>query len=371
MHRGDSDNERVGKAASDAIVIVGAGIIGLDVALVLAERGLGPFITVIAEHLPGDTSATYTSPWAGCNFSGISGNDANALKWDRLGYTHLTRLASEHGDEAYIRRTASIEYWDEHVPHDKIKAISEYLEDFKEIPSHELPAGVKFGISFTTLTLNAPKHIEYLFRRLKDQYGVHFVRHRFPTIQAAYSSPTTRVVVNCTGIAAKTLPGVEDEKCYPTRGQVVLVKAPRVKRNVMRHGKDYETYVIPRPGTDGHVILGGYMQKGVRYLTQANSDGATYSYETESIINRCLKLCPELEPFDIIASFAGLRPSREGGARIEREEIVIDGNKKVLVHNYGAGGTGYQAGYGMAMDAVGTVDDVLRDLERASRRSRL
>jgi hypothetical protein len=169
------------------------------------------------------------------------------------------------------------------VPHDKIKAISEYLEDvsachlsshppsqpltkpqFKEIPSHELPAGVKFGISFTTLTLNAPKHIEYLFRRLKDQYGVHFVRHRFPTIQAAYSSPTTRVVVNCTGIAAKTLPGVEDEKCYPTRGQVVLVKAPRVKRNVMRHGKDYETYVIPRPGTDGHVILGGYMQKGVR-----------------------------------------------------------------------------------------------------------
>jgi hypothetical protein len=41
-----------------------AGIIGLDVALVLAERGLGPFITVIAEHLPGDTSATYTSPWS-------------------------------------------------------------------------------------------------------------------------------------------------------------------------------------------------------------------------------------------------------------------------------------------------------------------
>lgn len=66
---------------------------------------------------------------AGCNFSGISGTDANALKWDRLGYAHLIKLASEHGDEAYIRRTDSIEYWDEHVPHDKIKAISEYLED--------------------------------------------------------------------------------------------------------------------------------------------------------------------------------------------------------------------------------------------------
>ncbi|KAH8122622.1 FAD dependent oxidoreductase [Trichoderma asperelloides] len=367
MHNNSSNSQRVdmsAAAAGDAIVIVGAGIIGLDVALVLAERGLGPYITVIAEHLPGDTAATYTSPWAGCNFSGISGSDKNALKWDRLGYTHLTKLASEQGDEAYIRRTHSIEYWDEHVPHDKIKAIAEYLEDFRELPAQELPPGVKFGISFTTLTLNAPKHIEYLFRRLKEQYGVHFVRQRFPSIQAAYASPTTKVVVNCTGIAAKTLPGVEDEKCYPTRGQVVLVKAPRVKRNIMRHGKDYETYVIPRPGTDGHVILGGYMQKG-------SSDGSTYSYETESIVNRCLKLCPELQQFDIIASFAGLRPSREGGARIEREEIVIDGKKKVLVHNYGAGGTGYQAGYGMALEAVGHVDDVLRDLERASRRARL
>jgi hypothetical protein len=138
------------------------------------------------------------------------------------------------------------------------------LPQFQELPTQELPPGVRFGISFTTLTLNAPKHIEYLFHLLRDQYGVHFVRQRFPTIQAAYASPTTRVVVNCTGISAKTLPGVEDEKCYPTRGQVVLVKAPRVKRNIMRHGRDYETYVIPRPGTDGHVILGGYMQKGVR-----------------------------------------------------------------------------------------------------------
>lgn len=33
---------------------------------------------------------------------------------------------------------------------------------------------------------------------------------------------------------------------------------------MMRHGKDYETYVIPRPGSNGNVILGGYMQKGVR-----------------------------------------------------------------------------------------------------------
>jgi hypothetical protein len=40
-----------------------AGVIGLDVALLLAERGYGSQITVVAEHLPGDTSINYTSPW--------------------------------------------------------------------------------------------------------------------------------------------------------------------------------------------------------------------------------------------------------------------------------------------------------------------
>lgn len=90
-----------------------------------------------------------------------------------------------------------------------------------------------------------------------------FVRQRLPDIQSAFASPATKVVFNCTGNAAKTLPGVQDGQCYPTRGQVLLVNAPQVVTNIMRHGKDYETYVIPRPGSGGKVVLGGYMQKGV------------------------------------------------------------------------------------------------------------
>lgn len=66
-----------------------------------------------------------------------------------------------------------------------------------------------------------------------------------------------------------------------------------------------------------------------------------------------------------------MRPSREGGARVEREGVSVDNAERVLVHNYGAGGTGFQAGYGMALEAVGLVDDVLHDLEKSSQRSRL
>ena len=218
---------------------------------------------------------------AGCNFSAISGTDANALRWDRAGYLHLGKLASETPGKTFVQRTPSIEMWDENVPRDKITAMSEYLEDvsaaskrpklfiemfqFQTFPSDQLPVGVQFGASFTTLTINAPKHLLYLFQRLKNDYGVRFIRQKLPDIRAAFVDPNTTIVFNCVGNAARHLPGVADAKCFPTRGQVLLTLAPGVHTNIMRHGKDYETYVIPRPNTAGHVILGGYMQKGRRY----------------------------------------------------------------------------------------------------------
>jgi D-amino-acid oxidase len=341
--------------AGKEIIIVGAGIIGLDVAFVLAERGYGRFVTVVAEHLPGDTAVNYTSPWAGCNFSAISGRDANALKWDKAGYAHLARLADQPG--SFVRRTPSTEMWDDEGPRDKIKHMADYLEDFKVLPQDSLPAGVSFAISFTTLTVNAPQHLAYMHAHLA-QHGVRFVRGRVPDLVSA-ADPATRVVFNCTGNAARELPGVQDGRCYPTRGQVVLARAPRVKENIMRHGKDYETYVIPRPESNGNVVLGGYMQK-------SNGDGATYGHETASILERTTALSAELaaSPPEVLAVFAGLRPSREGGARIERDEMVANGRSLPLMHNYGAGGTGFQAGYGMAVDAVDAVADVLKKLER-------
>ncbi|RFU76056.1 d-amino acid [Trichoderma arundinaceum] len=352
--------------SNDSIIIVGAGIIGLNVALVLSERGYGQSITVVAEHFPGDTSSNYTSPWAGCNFSAISGTDANALRWDRMGYAHLSKLASEQPQEAYVHWTPSTELWDEVIPHDKIKHMSEYLRDFRILPETELPEGAKFAVSFTTITLNAPEHCKYLFRRLQDQYGVRFVRQTLQSIQSAYVSPSTKVVFNCTGLAAGTLPGVEDPKCYPTRGQVLLARAPNVKTNMMRHGVDYETYIIPRPGSNGNVILGGYMQKKV-------DDSSTYASETESILARTRDLSLEVrqQQPEVLAAVAGLRPSREGGARVDREEIIVYGERRALVHNYGAGGTGFQAGFGMAVESVALVEDILRDIRFSKPQPRL
>lgn len=82
-----------------------------------------------------------------------------------------------------------------------------------------------------------------------------------------------------------------------------------------------------------------------------HSTGDTFAHEADSIWKRTTTLEPSLDvpETEILASFAGLRPGRLGGARIEKE-AQSDG--RIVVHNYGAGGTGYQAGLGMAMEAV-------------------
>jgi hypothetical protein len=66
---------------------------------------------------------------AGANFSAISGGDANALRWDRLGYSHMMKLAKKHGKEACIAKTPSFEYWDEMPARGKIDSMAEYLQD--------------------------------------------------------------------------------------------------------------------------------------------------------------------------------------------------------------------------------------------------
>ena len=114
-------------------------------------------------------------------------------------------------------------------------------------------------------------------------------------------------------------------------------------------------YVMAR-AAGGGTVLGGCTQKG-NWESQYDPNLAT------RIMTRCVDLCPQLtggkgiEHLDIVRHGVGLRPFREGGARIEKERI--DGTW--VVHNYGHGGGGYQASYGCAKVAVVLVEEVLQD----------
>lgn len=84
--------------------------------------------------------------------------------------------------------------------------------------------------------------------------------------------------------------------------------------------------------------------------------------ESESIVKRTSELLPSLMlngQMEIIRAAVGRRPSREGGARVEQERMSPD---RLVVHNYGAGGTGFQAGMGLAVDAVDLAAESLKGL---------
>lgn len=67
---------------------------------------------------------------AGGNFSAISGNDANALKWDRAGYLEMWKLVESKSAEArFLAKTKSTEYFDKSPDADKVNSMSTYLKD--------------------------------------------------------------------------------------------------------------------------------------------------------------------------------------------------------------------------------------------------
>lgn len=122
---------------------------------------------------------------------------------------------------------------------------------------------------------------------------------------------------------------------------MLLVETPKTRlqrqyaRSPARTSKE-ATYIFPRnPG--GGIILGGCRQKGV-WNEKIDLKLA------EEIKIRCCKLAPELgkpEDLKVLMHGVGLRPSRKGGARVEKE--VISG--RTVIHNYGVGGAGYQASW--------------------------
>lgn len=116
------------------------------------------------------------------------------------------------------------------------------------------------------------------------------------------------------------------------------------------------TYIIPRPGkkhTDT-VLLGGTYQSG-------DWDTSLHMDVAQRIFERCAGVAPSLKDSGvtkILKHQVGLRPAREGGARVEAEVVRfplstthnlvpwdpagLEGGSMQVVHTYGFGwGPGY------------------------------
>ena len=67
--------------------------------------------------------------------------------------------------------------------------------------------------------------------------------------------------------------------------------------------------------------------------------------DIRGVLDRCTRLVPALATAQVTDFWAGLRPERAGGARIELEWRPTG---RVWVHNYGHGGAGMTVHWGSA-----------------------
>lgn len=311
-------------------------MVGLTTAISLAEAGLAT--RVVTEAPPTAT----TSVAAGAIWGPVRcGPPQRCHEWARTGLKVLSALADVPAAGVHQLPGREVCASPEAPP-----AWTSLLSDLRVLGSGDLPDGFVAGWAYTAPAVNMPVYLEYLLRRYESLGGS--VSAETVTSLASVTAP---VVVNCTGIGARSL--VPDPSVVPVRGQVVVAENPGIAEFYIDHGAgaaddngaadsdaDY-VYVFPHGDV---VILGGTAHEGA-------SDAAPRPEVSARILRDCAAVFPALRAARVITERVGLRPVRPS-VRLESEALP-DG--RVLWHNYGHGGAGVTLSWGCAAELTSAV----------------
>ena len=296
-------------------------------------------------------------------------DDHRQQSWDRTTLLHWRQLLacyepSELGLELY----PALFFWDVPGPAYRPECSHWWIHDPDLMPVRIMGpddcaakgyAGAA-GLAYQTITVNPRMYCAWLLRQCEGTREGLFesrVLHAQSLSQALDEVPSARIIVNCTGLGAGKL--ADDEACFPTLGQTVLVKGKAHSVVTRRNEEDeqpWEALVIPQPGEE-LTVLGGCKLKG-DWCTEPSDR------MTATILERCKPLAPELlnedGAFEVQEVRVGLRPSREGGPRISVESLE-DG--RYVVHNYGHHSSGFEGSVGLAEEATNLIQGLLKSEE--------
>ncbi len=299
-------------------MVVGAGVIGLTVAVRLLEAGHR--VDVLARDLPLETTSSVAAAiW----YPYLASPQDKVTAWGSAAYDEFVRLADQGVDGVVLRR--GTELLREPQPDPVWAGTVPSLERIEPPPPYA------DGWSFVTPVIDMPRYLPWLADRILDLGGT-------ITRMALARLPEGPVVVNCTGLGSRSLAG--DTTTRPVRGQVVVVEQFGLDTWwLAEEGPDGDvpTYVIPR--TDD-VVLGGTDEVGDWSRTPSPEAAA-------DIVRRATALVPDLARAKILRHRVGLRPARPE-VRLERDGDVI--------HCYGHGGAGVTLSWGCADEVLGLLE---------------
>lgn len=376
------------------IVVVGAGVIGLTSALVLARRGHK--VTVLAKDLPGDWSEHYTSPYAGAFFVHLL--STASPEWiddlqDISSYYELLEIAEKDPASGVAQRETVVYIPRISMPEDPKTYtgpwFKDLVRDYQVIPPNEYPLAavqddVAFAFKFTGFLVYPVQYLNYLMAECL-RGGVQVLRRTVHSVSEAkglFSEPpvgrsgptlganpsltknivvfgSADIVVNATGINGYDLNERDAANKLPIKGQTLLVENNAEKIVIVEPmDSEYLTeslYILPRQGS-GTLLTGTYLY---------GDDSQDFDPGlTERIKKRALRYAPELvdptfnkNPAELVPvkQFIGIRPGRKGGPNVSKDfQDGVD-----LIHNYGSGPNGYQNSFGLAHKVSQLVDDIV------------
>ncbi|KAJ1976722.1 hypothetical protein H4R35_002583, partial [Dimargaris xerosporica] len=274
------------------VAVLGAGVTGLTAAYVLLDQGFN--VTLVADHFhDAGVSGDYASLAAGAHWrtwATVQDKDLQAIETITL--AQLYTLAQQYPD-CGLMRSESFDYWHDKTVADNTLWFRQLAPKFRTLSANELICGTAYGVCYETLSIDVARYLAWLQQRCVDK-GATLVNlpaklHHIMDIQQ--HCPEAQFVINCTGLGARSLGGVQDLAVFPVRGQWLLAKVPFELPNINVIGKGEMTLIIPRG--NGTVFLGGTNEK----------------FSCFADINKV-----------VVKQGIGLRPQRVGGVRIEREE---------------------------------------------------
>jgi D-amino-acid oxidase len=247
----------VDSSGEKSAAVLGCGAVGLATARLLQERGCQ--VTIYAKDLPPNTTS---------NIAGAQWSPAYVFHRDQIAPGFMPRfmeachIANRRfqlmvGPRYGIRWLPNFWMGDEPIPSGGLLSPDGPLRglypEMRYLDASENPFPFPSVLQFDTMIIEPNRYLP----RLMDDFhlaGGRVVVQEFHSLAELQALPE-RVIVNCTGLGAKTLFG--DEQLTPIKGQLTVL-LPQAEIDYCTIPPDL--YMFPR--SDG-ILLGGTHQEGV------------------------------------------------------------------------------------------------------------
>ena len=331
---GDQDDRPLRRGSDSQICVVGAGVIGLTVAIRL--QALGYQVRIVSSTDPSDTtSAAAAAFWLPV----LVGPDPRVSQLAAVTLRQLSELAKVTGTGVHPIRLK--------IGYARISAEKADLSWRSAVPSRslleaELPHDCSFGFHAEVFRVEMEQYLRFLLQRFKWRGGEFEIR-RIASLAEIQDAP---IIVNCSGVYSHDL--VPDHSVEPIRGQVVCVELPS---GWSTHGeRPWDVTIVEGYWPSGHERLDYVVARSGDMLCGGTADIGNWSTapqidQTRLIIERCSLLLPAIRGARILRTKVGLRPFRP---QLRLDYELPSTTSPVVIHAYGHGGSGVTLSWGCA-----------------------